>query len=97
MTIHCENGMCGICDDCSADQPTPTHPLTAEQRVAVLEQALAHAERTRQRYEDTIAWQSKQLDAALERAERAEEQWHCCQREAEVLGRMLANKVVGEA
>lgn len=218
--IHCENGMCGICDECRAEDeatrprypsveemadaglvacgtcltprlpsedcgvcgspgrsPQPgevvvvqgqAHPLTAEQRVAVLERALADSERERKEQEklasdamvelgevkalviqsgrdfaekiskvaaerdcwaalagadwqplsvreaiargdiealkaeharreefsrkmlDTIAWQAKQLDEALARAERAEEQWRASQREAEALGRMLA-------
>ena len=87
--IHCENGMCGICDDCVTDEPV-RHPLTAEQRVAVLEQALAESERSRHRYEETLAWQAKQLDEALARAERAEENWKASQREAEELGRSIA-------
>jgi hypothetical protein len=87
--IHCENGLCGICDDCVKDAPV-CHPLTAEQRVAVLERALAESETSRRRYEETLAWQAKQLDEALARAERAEENWKRCQEEAENLGRALA-------
>lgn len=121
--IHCENGMCGICDECVEDDremgalppcpnpghclscatperpstpvPGTSHPLTADQRVAVLERALAESEASRQRYADTIAWQAKQLDEALARAGRAEEQWRASQRQAEELGRRIAMRPVG--
>ncbi len=95
MNRHCENGMCGICDECLDDSPVSAHTLTAEQRVAVLERALADSEASRRRYEDTVAWQARQLDEALARAERAEEQWKASQREAEELGKRIAMRPVG--
>lgn len=46
---------------------------------------------------DAVAWQARQLDEALARAERAEENWKASQREAEKLGQALAACGVGVA